>query len=45
MITCSIYDVDIPGTVGGDNAYIGFTGGTGGFTSVQQVTGFRYIEL
>jgi hypothetical protein len=42
---CNSYDVDIPGTVGGDSAYIGFTGGTGGFTSVQQVTGFRYIEL
>jgi hypothetical protein len=39
------YDVDIPGTVGDTNAYIGFTGGTGGFTSVQQVTGFSYTEM
>lgn len=42
---CNSYDVDIPGTVGDASTYIGFTGGTGDFTSVQQVTGFSYTEM
>jgi hypothetical protein len=29
--------VNIPGTVGGTTAYVGFTGGTGGFTALQQI--------
>jgi hypothetical protein len=31
------YPVNIPQAVGGDTAYVGFTGGTGGLTSVQSV--------
>jgi alpha-L-arabinofuranosidase len=31
------YAVNIPSIVGGSNAYVGFTGSTGGFTSVQNL--------
>jgi fibronectin type 3 domain-containing protein len=31
------YPVDIPGTVGGTAAYVGFTAGTGGLTAVQDI--------
>src|SRR5262249_49932235 len=31
------YTVNIPQTVGGNTAFVGFTGGTGGLTSVQDV--------
>src|SRR5205085_12378329 len=31
------YTVDIPATVGGGTAYVGFTGGTGGLTATQDV--------
>jgi alpha-L-arabinofuranosidase len=31
------YTVNIPSIVGGSNAYVGFTGSTGGFTSVQNL--------
>ncbi len=36
------YVVDIPGTVGGDTAYVGFTAGTGGLTAVQDVLTWNY---
>ena len=29
--------INIPSTVGGNTAYVGFTGGTGGYTALQQV--------
>jgi fibronectin type 3 domain-containing protein len=31
------YAVNIPGLVGGNTAYVGFTGGTGGLTAVQDI--------
>jgi hypothetical protein len=31
------FAIDIPGTVGGTTAYVGFTGGTGGATAIQQI--------
>jgi hypothetical protein len=31
------YSVNISGLVGGDTAYVGFTGGTGGLTAVQNI--------
>jgi len=31
------YTIDIPGTVGGSAAYVGFTGGTGGLTATQDI--------
>jgi hypothetical protein len=36
------YAVDIPGTVGGGTAYVGFTGGTGGQTAVQDILTWTY---
>lgn len=34
--------VNIPSTVGGNTAYIGFTGGTGGSTATQQIITWTY---
>jgi hypothetical protein len=34
--------VNIPQVVGGSTAYVGFTGGTGGATAVQQVLNWSY---
>ncbi|HXO62067.1 MAG TPA: chitobiase/beta-hexosaminidase C-terminal domain-containing protein [Candidatus Acidoferrales bacterium] len=34
--------VNIPGTVGANTAFVGFTGGTGGFTANQSVLGWTY---
>ncbi len=36
------YMVDIPAIVGGDQAYVGFTAGTGGFTAVQKLTSWVF---
>ena len=36
------YTVDIPSIVGGNTAYVGFTGGTGGATAVQNVLNWVY---
>ena len=36
------WPINIPTTVGGDTAYVGFTGGTGGLTSIQQVLNWTY---
>ncbi len=36
------FTIDIPGTVGGPTAYIGFTGGTGNETSTQQILSWSY---
>jgi hypothetical protein len=35
--------IDIPATVGGNTAYVGFTGGTGGLTAVQQILSWTYV--
>ena len=32
--------INITGTVGGSNAYVGFTGGTGGYTAIQDIIGW-----
>ena len=37
--------LDIPGTVGGNTAYVGFTGADGGTSSKQWVNGFTYLGL
>src|SRR5271154_5503512 len=39
----SAFPVNIPAIVGGDTAYVGFTGGTGGLTSTQQVMSWTYV--
>src|SRR5260370_42248270 len=31
------YAIDIPGTIGGNSAFVGFTGGTGGLTATQNI--------
>ncbi len=36
------YTIDIPSTVGGNTAYVGFTAGTGGLTSTQYITSWAY---
>src|SRR5262249_36174046 len=36
------YTVDIPSIVGGNLAYVGFGGGTGGLTSVQDIQTWTY---
>ena len=39
------YAIDIPGTVGGSTAYIGFTGATGGAAAVQDILNWTYTPL
>lgn len=36
------WPIDIPSTVGGNAAYVGFTGGTGGLSSSQKLTSWTY---
>jgi fibronectin type 3 domain-containing protein len=36
------YTVDIPGTIGGSTAFVGFTGGTGGLTATQDILSWKY---
>jgi len=36
------FAIDIPKTVGANTAYVGFTGGTGGAASIQEVTAWTY---
>jgi hypothetical protein len=36
------WSVNIPATVGGNTAYVGFTGGTGGMMATQQVLAWTY---
>src|SRR5271155_1473840 len=37
------FAVNIPAIVGGDTAYVGFTGGTGGLTSTQRILTWTYV--
>ncbi len=34
------WPINIPGTVGANTAYVGFTGGTGGYTAIQEIIGW-----
>jgi hypothetical protein len=36
------YTVNIPSTVGANTAYVGFTGGTGGYTAIQNIKTWTY---
>ena len=38
-----VWQINIPQTVGGNTAYVGFTGGTGGSTSSQKLTYWTYL--
>jgi hypothetical protein len=37
-------NVNIPSTIGGNTGYVGFTGGTGGSTAIQEVIGFSFVS-
>ena len=37
-------NINIPGTVGENTAYVGFTGGTGGLTAIQEIIGWSYVS-
>jgi CubicO group peptidase (beta-lactamase class C family) len=39
------YAVNIPGIVGGNAAYVGFTGGSGGLTATQNILSWTYTPL
>jgi Legume lectin domain/Chitobiase/beta-hexosaminidase C-terminal domain/Bacterial lectin len=39
------YTVNIPALVGGPTAYVGFTGGSGGATAVQQILNWSYSPV
>jgi hypothetical protein len=34
------WPINLPSTVGGNTAYVGFTGGTGGLTAIQEIIGW-----
>lgn len=36
--------INIPSTVGGNTAYVGFTGGTGGETAIQEIINWTYVS-
>jgi hypothetical protein len=36
--------INIPGSVGGNTAYVGFTGGTGGQTAIQEILNWTYVS-
>jgi hypothetical protein len=38
------WPINIPATVGGNSAYVGFTGGTGAKTSSQKITYWTYVS-
>ena len=38
------WPIDIPSTVGGDTAYVGFTGSTGGYTSTEEILNWTYVQ-
>jgi hypothetical protein len=38
-------DIDIPGTVGSTNAYVGFSAACGGISSWQHISDFNFISL
>jgi hypothetical protein len=40
--TMQTYTVDIPSIVGGSTAYVGFTGGTGAATAIQDILDWNY---
>ena len=37
------WPINIPGTVGSNTAYVGFTGGTGGLTAIQDILDWTYV--
>jgi hypothetical protein len=39
-----VFPVNIPAMVGGNSAWVGFTGGTGGLTAIQNVLSWSYTS-
>jgi hypothetical protein len=39
----SSWAINIPGTVGSNTAYVGFTGSTGGLTAIQEILDWTYV--
>jgi hypothetical protein len=37
------WTIDVPGTIGSTTAYIGFAGGTGGVTAIQDIVAWKYV--
>ncbi|MGA7765046.1 MAG: chitobiase/beta-hexosaminidase C-terminal domain-containing protein [Candidatus Sulfotelmatobacter sp.] len=37
------WTINIPSTVGSNTAYVGFTGGTGGLTAIQEILDWTYV--
>jgi hypothetical protein len=38
------WPVNIPQTIGGNTAYVGFTGGTGGLTAIQTIKTWTFAS-
>jgi hypothetical protein len=38
------FPINIPATVGGNTAFVGFTGGTGGLTAIQEILNWTYVS-
>jgi Chitobiase/beta-hexosaminidase C-terminal domain len=38
------FAINIPSTVGGDTAYVGFTGGTGGYTAIENIKTWTFVS-
>ncbi len=38
------FTVNIPTTIGGTSAYVGFTGGTGGYTAIQKIQSWTFTS-
>lgn len=41
----NVYPIDIPGTLGATTGYVGFTGGTGGLTAIQDIVTWTFGAL
>jgi hypothetical protein len=39
------FNIDIPATVGGTNAFVGFTAGTGTLTATQEILNWNYFSI
>jgi hypothetical protein len=45
QVLVQFLNVNIPKAIGGSTAYVGFTGGTGGLTAVQDIKNWDFIPL
>jgi hypothetical protein len=43
-VATEVWPVNIPSIVGGNTAYVGFTGGAGGVSSTQQILSWSYVN-